>query len=174
MDEPRATVAGLKLAFTFLLTARGIPLVYYGDEIAMPGGVAPDNRHDFPGGWPGDARSAFEPGGRTADEQTVLERVRTLNRLRAELVCLRRGATVDLLVEEQLYAFARTTREDRAIVAFNNGSEAATMEFSASGLGFGEGETLEDRLGGVPAIQVAGGRLRFTLPARSAAVLTRR
>jgi glycosidase len=174
MDEPGATLAGLKLAFTFLLTARGIPLLYYGDEIAMPGGVDPDNRRDFPGGFSGDARNAFEAGGRTADEQSVFERVRTLNRLRAELVCLRQGATVDLLVEEQLYAFARTTREDSAIVAFNNGGETAKLDFSVFGLGLGDGEMLEDRLGGVSAIPVAGGRLSFTLPPRSAAILTRR
>ena len=140
----------------------------------MPGGVDPDNRRDFPGGFSGDARNAFEPGGRTADEQSVFERVRTLNRLRAELVPLRQGATVDLLVEEQVYAFARVTREDSVIVAFNNGAEAATLDVSASGLGPGEGERLEDRLGGVPAIPVSGGRLRFTLPPRSAAILTRR
>ena len=60
MDEPGATVAGLKLAFTFLLTARGIPLVYYGDEIAMPGGVDPDNRRDFPGGWSVSDRVAWQ------------------------------------------------------------------------------------------------------------------
>ena len=77
-------------------------------------------------------------------------------------------------MEEQLYAFARATREDSAIVAFNNARETAELDFSAFGLDLGEGETLEDRLGGVSAIPVAGGRLRFTLPPRSAAVLTRR
>jgi glycosidase len=172
MDEPGATAAGLKLAFTFLLTARGIPLVYYGDEVAMPGGVDPDNRRDFPGGWPGDPRNAFGAAGRTADEQSVFERVRTLGRLRAELVPLRRGVTVTLLAEEQAYVFARVTREGSVIVAFNNGSEAARLDVPVDGLG--EGETLEDRLGGVAAMPVAGGRLRFTLPARSAALLTRR
>src|SRR5439155_21150625 len=34
MSEPGATIDSLKLAFTFLLTARGTPLIYYGDEIA--------------------------------------------------------------------------------------------------------------------------------------------
>ena len=53
MNEPGATTDGLRLAFTFLMTARGTPLVYYGDEIAMPGGGDPDNRRDFPGGWAG-------------------------------------------------------------------------------------------------------------------------
>ena len=56
MNEPGATVDGLKLAFTFLLTARGTPLVYYGDEIALPGGGDPDNRRDFPGRLPGRRR----------------------------------------------------------------------------------------------------------------------
>jgi glycosidase len=174
MDEPGSTVAGLKLAFTFLLTARGIPLVYYGDEIALPGSVDPDNRRDFPGGFAGDPRNAFEPAGRSADEQSVFERVRTLDRLRAELVPLRRGATVDLLVEDQLYAYARVTREDSVIVAFNNGGEPARLDFAVSDLGLSERATLEDRLGGLQPIPVASGRLRFTLPARSAAVLSRR
>ncbi|HEX4931684.1 MAG TPA: alpha-amylase family glycosyl hydrolase, partial [Gemmatimonadaceae bacterium] len=47
MHEPGATPEGLKLAFTFLFTTRGTPLVYYGDEIALPGGNDPDNRRDF-------------------------------------------------------------------------------------------------------------------------------
>jgi glycosidase len=174
MDEPGATVAGLELAFTFLLTARGIPLVYYGDEIAMPGGVDPDNRRDFPGGWPGDPRNAFEAGGRTTDEQSVFERVRTLTRLRAGLVPLRQGATATLLAQEQAYVFARATRDDAAIVALNNAGAAATLDVPVRGLGLGEGATLEDRLSGIAALQVAGGRLRFTLPARSAALLVRR
>ena len=35
VSEPGATPESLKLAFTFLLPARGIPLIYYGDEIGM-------------------------------------------------------------------------------------------------------------------------------------------
>ena len=64
-DVPRfASVAGssaakLKLAFGLTLTLRGIPELYYGDEIGMPGGGDPDNRRDFPGGWPGDPKNAF-------------------------------------------------------------------------------------------------------------------
>src|SRR5437867_2968965 len=55
MNEPGASADGLRLAFTFLLTARGLPMVYAGDEIGTPGGGDPDNRRDFPGGWAGDA-----------------------------------------------------------------------------------------------------------------------
>ena len=41
MSEPGATLAGLKLAHTFLLTTRGVPQLYYGDEIAMTGADEP-------------------------------------------------------------------------------------------------------------------------------------
>jgi glycosidase len=174
MDEPGATVAGLRLAFTFLLTARGTPLVYYGDEIAMPGGNDPDNRRDFPGGWRDDPRSAFDAAGRTPDEQSVLERVRALTRLRAELPALRRGTTVSLLAEEQTFAYARVAPEGAVVVALNNGAAPATLDFSVRELAFGDGETLEDRLGSAATTRVEAGRARLDLPARSAAILTRR
>ena len=70
-SEDGATAAGLSLAQTFLMTNRGVPLVYYGDELGMKGGDDPDNRQDFPGGFPGDTRDAFTASGRTPSEQEV-------------------------------------------------------------------------------------------------------
>src|SRR5262249_44228345 len=57
-----------RLAFGLTLTLRGIPQLYYGDEIGMMGGDDPDNRHDFPGGWGDDPRNAFESSGRTLEQ----------------------------------------------------------------------------------------------------------
>ena len=48
---------------------RGTPELYYGDEIGMTGGDDPDNRHDFPGGFPGDKQErlhSIRPHARTA------------------------------------------------------------------------------------------------------------
>jgi len=42
-----ATPEKVRLAFAILLTMRGMPQVYSGDEIAMLGGDDPDNRRDF-------------------------------------------------------------------------------------------------------------------------------
>lgn len=172
MGETRATTAGLKLAFTLLLTARGTPLVYYGDEIAMAGGGDPDNRRDFPGGFPGDARNAFEAGGRTAAEQDVFGHVQALLRARKELPPLRRGATVNLLVGEQTWAYARRHEGGSVVVALNNATTEAAFDLPARPAGLVAGTRFHDRLSGLSDSSVGSdGRLRFTLPARSGAVL---
>ncbi|HET7294461.1 MAG TPA: alpha-amylase family glycosyl hydrolase [Vicinamibacteria bacterium] len=168
MNEKAATHAGLKLAFTTLFTVRGVPLVYYGDEIAMPGKGDPDNRRDFPGGFPGDARSAFEASGRTADEQDVFEHVKKLAALRREVPPLRRGSTRTLAESAQTWAFARVGDGAAAIVLLNNAGEAAEIAAPLSGLAAPDG-SLPDRLGG-KAATVAGGVLRARLEARTGAV----
>ena len=170
MNEPGATVEGLMLAFTFLMTTRGTPLLYYGDEIALPGGGDPDNRREFPGGWPGDARDAFTAGGRTPSEESVYQHVRRLARLRTELEPLRRGELVHLLVAEQTYAFARKGAGGPAVVVFNTGPAAAEVELETAPAGLAEGAALRDRLGALPEVAVRGGRIRITLPPRSAGV----
>jgi glycosidase len=106
-----------------LTTIRGTPLVYYGDEIAMPGGNDPDNRRDFPGGWREDPRNAFEPGGRTDVEQGVWSHLQTLLRVRAERADLRTARMENLSVGDQVWVY----RRGRTVVAINNGSTAATV-----------------------------------------------
>jgi glycosidase len=68
LSERGATMDGMKLAFAFLLTTRGTPLIYYGDEIGMRGQADPANRQDFPGGWPDDAQNAFKSSGRSHEQ----------------------------------------------------------------------------------------------------------
>jgi glycosidase len=171
MNEPGASPEGLALAFTFLMTARGTPLVYYGDEIGLPGGNDPDNRRDFPGGFPGDARDAFTAAGRTPREEALFQHVRRLARLRRQTEPLRRGATVHLLVEEQVYAYARRSAAGTAVVVLNNGAAPAPVDLPVAPAGLAEGDVIEDRLGSVPPVTVRGGQVRLTLPARSGAVL---
>jgi neopullulanase len=170
MNEPGATTQGLALAFTFLMTTRGTPLVYYGDEIGLPGGNDPDNRRDFPGGWAGDPRDAFTAAGRTPGEEALFQHVRRLAHLRAELEPLRRGDLVHLLADEQAYAYARRKGEASVVVAFNNAGAPARLDLEAAEAGLADGVRLQDRLGALPAAEVRGGRLRLELPARSAGV----
>ena len=121
MNESRATADGLKLAFTFLMTARGVPLIYYGDEIGMSGGDDPDNRRDFPGGWKEDPRNAFDAQGRTPSERDLFDYVQKLIQLRAQLEPLRLGKMSSLAVTDQAWVYSRETATQKVIVAINNG-----------------------------------------------------
>jgi glycosidase len=170
MQEPGATLAGLKLAFTLLLTSRGTPLIYYGDEIGMPGGSDPDNRRDFPGGWPDDPRNAFEQSGRTPEQESVFQHVRGLLHLRAELPALRRGAQWNLVVDDQTWAFARVAEASSIVAMLNNGAADATIDCPLGPAGLVDGAVLEDRLRVSTPVTVAGGRVRVRLPPRSAAL----
>jgi glycosidase len=172
MSEKGATVAGLKLAHTFLLTTRGVPQIYYGDELAMKGADEPTTRADFPGGFPGDRRNAFSKAGRTPEEQDVFEHIRRMARLHAELEPLRRGTLDTLYVSDQQYAYARTTRNASVIIVFNNDTKPATVEFNIGPAKLADGTTLSDRLNVSADTKVLNGRLRVELPARSASVLT--
>jgi glycosidase len=170
MSEPGAKLAGLQSAFTFLATARGIPLVYYGDEIAMPGGGDPDNRRDFPGGFPGDARNAFEAAGRTPDEAMVHGHVRALLRLRQATPALRRGRTVNLHVSDKAWVYARVLGEKVALVGIHTGDRAETLDLPASPLGLADGTRLRDVLGPHGEAIVEAGRLRLALAPDSSGV----
>ncbi len=172
MSEKGATIEGLKLANTLVLTTRGIPQLYYGDELAMTGADEPTTRKDFPGGFPGDKRNAFTHEGRTGEENDVFNHIRTLNRLRAELEPLRRGELINLHASGQQYAYARKTRAQLAIVVMNNDKNSATAEFDVARLGLANGTQLNDRLLKIRTVQVQNGKLRVALPQRSAAILT--
>ncbi|MGE3617310.1 MAG: alpha-amylase family glycosyl hydrolase [Gemmatimonadales bacterium] len=158
-NDKGATTAGLKLAYTFLLTTRGIPLLYYGDEIGLPGAGDPDNRRDFPGGWADDPRSAFEATGRDPDQQALFSHVQRLIRLRAERPGLRSARTTMLAATEQQLAY----RRGETVVAINNDTTAATVRAPGPVPGV-------DLLGGCPAPAAAATGWTVMIPARTGCV----
>ena len=121
VTDAGGSTAKLKLGFSLLATIRGIPQIYSGDEIAMPGGDDPDNRRDFPGGFPGDQRNAFTQAGRTPDEQDVFAHVQGLLKLRRDHQALRTGDQKQIVVTDDYYVFTRETRGERLMVVFYKG-----------------------------------------------------
>jgi glycosidase len=132
-SEPGSSPAKLKLAFGLTLTLRGIPEIYYGDEIGMPGGGDPDNRRDFPGGWIGDSNDAFTPSGRTRDQKEIFSFVQSLLHLRREHSALRGGRLWHLASDDPYYVFLRESEEERLLVAFNNSDQAQELRVPLNG-----------------------------------------
>ena len=172
MSEKGATIAGLKLANAFVLTTRGVPQLYYGDEIAMEGGDEPTTRGDFPGGFTGDKRNAFTAGGRTKDEQELFEYIRRLTTLRSELG-LSEAGLVNLYVAEQQYAYARTLRDNAVVMVFNNEDKGAEIEFDVSPAGI-RNDSLHDRLASSARRYCSRRQVTRHLPKRSVAMFVSR
>jgi neopullulanase len=123
-----SSAAKLKLAFALTLTLRGIPQLYYGDEIGMPGGSDPDNRRDFPGGWREDTRNAFTEEGRTREQQEIFSYVQTLLKLRHAYAALSSGRLWHLFSDEGSYVFLRESEEERLLVVFNTLAQARELQ----------------------------------------------
>ena len=160
MGESKASVESLKLAYTVLLTTRGVPMIYYGDEIALRGGGDPDNRRDFPGGWREDGHNAFTD--RSPEEQSVWTHVQHLIALRKATPALRGNTrTINLFSSEQQWIYQRG---DNAIVAINNDNMPAVVKCQAH-----DGD-YADALSGA-SLTVRDGQFNTTLAAKSAAIL---
>jgi glycosidase len=174
-DVPRfaslegSSPAKLKLAFALTLTLRGVPQLYYGDEIGMQGGGDPDNRHDFPGGWIGDSNDAFTAPGRTRDQQEIFSYVQSLLKLRREHPALRGGRLWHLASDESSYIFLRESEEERLVVAFNNADQPRELRIPVNETPAQRAASLLNLFGEGRA-ELAGGEIRLRMPAQSLSI----
>jgi glycosidase len=101
--EPKATRT--KLALTYLLTLDRVPLLYAGNEL----GIA---FHDVGGAFPGDRQNS-----------PFRKEVKALIALRRREPALRRGDFTEILARDAIYAFLRTSAEDRILVVLNGSAK---------------------------------------------------
>jgi glycosidase len=173
-DVPRfmslegASLEGAMMHTAFILTTRGTPQLYYGEELAMEGKEDPDNRRDFPGGFPSDERSAFEPSGRSSAEQRMFEWTRSWIKLRREHSSIRRGRLVDLYYDDESYVFARQDSAETVVIAINRSSQEKKVLIPASAISLKDGTELRGLQGAVSSSRVANGQAYLNLPARTA------
>jgi glycosidase len=170
VSEPGSSPAKLKAAFSLLLTMRGIPQIYSGDEIAQPGGADPDNRRDFPGGFPGDSRNAFSPASRTPEEQDVFSYVQSLLALRQKHAALRTGKQWHIGWDDSYYAFLRELPEEKLLVVYNNASSARDLQIPLVDTPLENANELRLLFGNVKA-DLSGGDLHIAQSGQSIAVL---
>jgi glycosidase len=152
-DRPRfitqanGSAEKLKLGLSLLLTLRGIPQLYSGDEIGIPGGEDPDNRRDFPGGFPGDSNNAFTQSSRTPEQQDVFAHTQTLLKLRHDHPALRTGTLKHVAVADKYYAFTRETGGERLLIVFHNAGAQEKFSFDLSGTSIADAKTLTSIFG---------------------------
>ena len=125
--RPEYGIDRVLIALTIALTLRGIPMVYYGDELGLPGGDDPDNRRHFPGGFPGDTRSAFSASGRTPEEARIHGYVRQLLALRKREKSLRTGKVTILTADHTGLVFVREAKGSRPVMVAVRGRIPARM-----------------------------------------------
>ena len=163
----------LRLGWTFLFTMPGRPLVYYGDELGMPGRGDPDNRQPMwwhTGGDVAGIDSVEAMAARVGAEQAATVRhVAALAKARREHPALYRGGWTEWWNEWDLYAVARQADGDQALVLLNRSFEDRSLTNGLSFAGLTDG-TYTDVLSG-QTFTASGDRLTVDVPARGSRVL---
>jgi len=119
-----------KAGMALLLTTRGIPQMYYGDEILMSGYDDPDGlvRSDFPGGWPSDKVNKFTATGRTDRENEAFNYVRALANYRKNTPALQTGKLMQYIPKDGVYVYFRYDAAKTIMIIYNSQDKAYTLK----------------------------------------------
>lgn len=184
LTESKGSLPRLKEALGLLATLRGTPELYSGDEIAMIGGEDPDNRHEFPGGFPADGAnappSAFAAATRTPEQQSTFTWTAALFAARKSHPVLQGAPQQDLFADETAFVYLRTASVDgckpgpeAVLAAVNKKDTPRTITLPVAGTalaGCSRFEALAPAAAG--AATLAAGSLQLTAPADSFVLFT--
>jgi len=112
-----------QMAFAYLVTTRGIPMVYYGTEILKTGHESDGHGHirtDFPGGWPGDESSAFTSDGRTKKQNQAFDYCSHLLNWRKGKDVIHNGQLKHFVPDDGVYVLFRYNEEETIMLILNN------------------------------------------------------
>jgi glycosidase len=154
----------LEAALAFVLTARGIPCIYYGSEQYLEGGDDPDNRRRMP---------AF------SETTKAFKIIKSLSGLRRDNEALGYGSITQRWINSNVYIYERRFYDSVVVVAINKGGASQAISGLVTSLPTG---TYADHLAGLSAgvsltatTATGGGynTVGFTLPANSISVWQR-
>lgn len=115
-------------ALTLLLTLRGTPQLYYGDEIGMYANKSVNDgalRQDFPGGWSEDANNAFTNSGRTELQRKYFDFTKRLLNWRKGNAAVAYGNLTHFAVHDGVYVYSRYY-EGQTVTVMINGTDKGT------------------------------------------------
>lgn len=136
-DKPRIySVLGedpavLRLALGMVATLPRIAQFYYGTEVLMQSPVERDDlaaRRDFPGGWPGDAVSAFTGKGLSDAQRDTQDWLRRLLRWRAGSPAIAHGRFLHYQPRQGAYVYFRRAAEEAVMVVVHRGTAPFVFE----------------------------------------------
>lgn len=107
-----------KLAFGYMYTQPEIPVIYYASEIAIDGGLAPENH----------------PLMNFRTDQELIDHIKDLGKIRKDQKALRRGTTELLYENNGMTIFKREYEGDTLVIAINNTTKDQTATLTAEHL----------------------------------------
>ena len=122
-----------KAALAWLFTCRGIPELYYGDEVGMEGFTSPNDgyvRKDFPGGWKGDSLNKFTVAGRTAKEEEIWKYIAALANFRKNSSAITTGKMMQFAPVKGEYVFFRYDSKQTIMTVLNTAKEKLTISIN--------------------------------------------
>jgi len=177
LNQSGTTRAGsLLLAHDLMFLTRGIPSVYYGDEVGMigTGGDKAARQDMFPtqvSQWKAEDRvwgSAIGAGSSLTAVTPLTTRIAKLNSLRKQYPALATGSETTRVVDSNVLAISRFDKSDRReyVVAFNSVSSAKTIKIPTST----PASTWQALLTGSTLTSSATGEISVSVPARGTVV----
>ena len=166
----------LRLGWTFLLTQPGLPLIYYGDELGIPGYRDPSNRAPlwwYSSGINGSNANLSDvmDGLYHPDEHgPVLRQVAALGEARANHPVLYRGDSIEWWQETDVYGFARSYDGAHLLVVLNRSGAERTLTNGLNFAGLPTDGEWEDILTG-ERFEAIGDSVSVVVPAMGSRVL---
>jgi glycosidase len=125
-------VSLLQMAMSYILTARGIPQVYYGTEVLIDNSAKPGDdglrRTDFPGGWKDDAVNGFTGAGLSKDQLQVQSFLKKLLNWRKNKTVIHEGNTMHFIPYKGVYVYFRYDKKETVMVVLNKNTENAVID----------------------------------------------
>ncbi len=141
------------VAFAFLLTVRGLPVIYYGDEFGLAGVKDPDNRRPM----------VFESGQLSPAQNALRDLVARLNHARQTYAALRTGKYDAFYGEPSCLSYVKHAQGEPPVLVVLSGNLGCNASIEMKpGYGLDDGVRLRDALSGTQAV-ISGGRLSVTL-----------